>query len=403
MDLKKFLKIIVFLILALSMVSCTPGAHQDGGNQSNENSMASQLKEGEENTEKKSDNTKEIVSKVYSLKDLQEGEILHVKLIPDQNYTVKNMTSLDGFDDDENLLSAKDKISQGLIDSFVEDLEDGKRQQGLKNQMDHKKLNMSESLKYIQPDDYYEDITSYLIDADNDGIDDLVSEIYIGGTAGFVDFNFYKGKEDGTFAKTQTYTSIMADFYFLEYDGLNYLIKESYDYSKDEFLGVKIYLYEEGLCSDFKAISKEVTAYQLKDIKKSEKHPADFVDKVLNKKALEEIIPKLETNDWVILGTGETSTDDLHIYKADINNDGLDEKYLKSMFYPPNMGGHMIGEVSFFDDTPQYISDLSNEILGLDSPAIYYSFWLEDIDGVNVSYLCFYDSGNYVIYAYLIK
>ncbi len=376
MDLKKILKIIVFLILALSLVSCTPGAHQDGGDESNENPMASQLKEGEENTEKKADNTKEIVSKVYSLKDLQEGEILHVKLIPDQDYTVKNMTSLDGFDDDENLLSVKDKIPQGLIDSFVEGLESGKRQQGLKNQMDHKKLNMAESLKYNQPEDYYEDITSYLIDADNDGIDDLVSEIYIGGT----------------------YTSIMADFYFLEYDGLNYLIKESYDYSRDEFLGVKIYLYEEGLCSDFKAISKEVTAYQLKDIKKSEKHPADFVDKVLNKKALEEIIPKLETNDWVILGTGETSTDDLRIYKADINNDGFDEKYLKSMFYPPNMGGDMIGEVSFFDDTPEYILDLSNEILGLDS-----LFWLEDIDGVNVSYLCFYDSGNYVIYAYLIK
>lgn len=95
--------------------------------------------------------------------------------------------------------------------------------------------------------DFAGDYTMFLVDGDNDGISDIVAEIYYGGTGGFTEYVFYQGQEDGTFEKTCTYDAVHQNFIFIRYDEKNYLCRRLYDYDTKEYSGISLTCYVDGV------------------------------------------------------------------------------------------------------------------------------------------------------------
>ena len=89
----------------------------------------------------------------------------------------------------------------------------------------------------------------HLVDADNDGIEDLYAELYYGGTGGFVDDVLYHGNGDGTYSRDYVYETIMHDATFITWNGKNYLVEPCIDYNRKTLSGLYLTSFENGKLS----------------------------------------------------------------------------------------------------------------------------------------------------------
>lgn len=170
-------------------------------------------------------------------------------------------------------------------------------------------------------------------DVDNDGIDDILSEEYFGGTGGFTEFLCFKGQEDGSFVRTSRYNHIREEFAVISYEGKNYLCRTTYDYGKKMYDGFDLFCYENGARVEevrLRVIPEEYSfTFQYMDDTCKE-----WVAEYFSLERCREIYEDVDQY-RPVMGNAETETEEG--FWADLNNDGEQECYDKYIWTASNM------------------------------------------------------------------
>lgn len=244
-----------------------------------------------------------------------------------------------------------------------------------------------------------ESVTSVKVDADNDGIQDLVGEIYWGGTGGFCSMVLNRGLKDGGYERTNSFENLLQEYSFISYQGKNYMLMREFDYDTKYDSGYTLYLYEEGTLADGMIFSFEIEDYDMRIAKEVSSYDGmEQIRKTLSNKELPLI---LGNNSGVIDGTaekiGEENGD--YRYTCDIDNDGNPEYYNKSMWYPSNMGTVMQCIYDFKNSN--VLGDLSGRLADEVGEGRLYTFWIDRInEEENIIYLYYGNNLDYSLYAY---
>lgn len=168
-------------------------------------------------------------------------------------------------------------------------------------------------------------------DGDNDGISDIMAEVYSGGSGGFTNFIFYKGTADGEFVRTSSYAHIMEGLSVISFEGKNYLCRTVYDYGKKKYQGVALFCYEDGVRREevhlfFVPEEVDVAVTECGAYREYAEWAAEECISVYN-----------QADDYeVFYGSAETPVQEEGVL-CDIDNDGIAESYSKSIWTASNM------------------------------------------------------------------
>ncbi len=272
-------------------------------------------------------------------------------------------------EEESTLLKSPTYIDQALIDLLSNSLAHNTQHEALKDIVSDRLLTKEEvavielggfedyMVELMESDSrYFAYHQVMLVDADNDGIDDIIIYLHSGGSAGFVDLIFYKGDENGTFK--ETYSSNFGYYTenaFVKYNGKNYFLLTSVDYDRKVRTGFDLYCFEDGVLKESLSIQKEPESYSLSSKKVISDEYNSMADE-LSEKAQTIYFDFIDSNECMV-GSGETELSDdeevdanvlrkiaqdsvIHIlsdwYRSDFDNDGIYEIYSKSVFLPSN-------------------------------------------------------------------
>lgn len=247
----------------------------------------------------------------------------------------------------------------------------------------------------------FETVYSFMGDIDNDGIQDLIGQIYGGGTGGFSTMVLYRGSEVGEYTLTNSFECLLQNYVILHYQGKNYLLMEEFNYNTKYYSGYTLYLYEEGILADGMDFYFEIEDYDKRVEYEKQSFPGmDLIRNALGDKGLPEL---LDNNDGVLIGSAELIEEENSSiqYSCDIDNDGIAEKYNKYMWYPSNMGTVMMCMYVFDDST--VLDEVQESLVDEVGEGRLYAFWLDRIDGKNIMYLYYGENLDFTLYAVLIS
>ncbi|MDF2611445.1 MAG: putative secreted protein [Lachnospiraceae bacterium] len=330
-------------------------------------------------------------------------ELLRVDFTARTHAKVEDLKEYYSTIEDNSQFSHSTEIPKELCDLILEAMDTGTEQKALTPLMVGTKISQEEFI--IQNGlqlDFMETVLPIKVDGDNDGVEDLIGQRYWGGTGGFSSMEFYKGSADGKNTLTNTFECFIQEFNFLLYEGNYYLLMEEFDYNTKYYSGYTLYLYENGTLADGKVFTFAIDDYDMNIV--YEEVSFGEIDEVKNTLCNKKIPEILFDNDGVIHGSAETIysyNNSEYEYSSDINNDGNQEYYNKSMWYPSNMGNVMSCLYVFEDSMilDDICSRLSNEV----GDGRLYTFWIDKVNGKNLLYLYFGNNLDYSMYAFLIN
>lgn len=304
-------------------------------------------------------------------------------------------------------------VEQEFIDLLKNSLNENNEYEVLKDKVSSKLLTIEE-LAVIDLDGTLDALISHLeensryssyhqimlVDADNDGIDDIILYLHSGGSAGFVDLVFYKGAGDGTY--TETYSSLFGIYTenaFVQYNGQNYFLLTSVDYNRKVRTGFDLYYFTDGVLVEHVSIQKEPESYVLfeKTIISDE---YDALADALSDKAQE-----IYFNQEIIVGSGEAKLSDeekqeanemrksvqgstiLVIsswYTGDIDNDGIFEIYSKGMFSPSNNSTYIHLTFDCFKGSQEMNIQMNYGLAIWADDKIPQNLWVESVENKNI-------------------
>ena len=165
-----------------------------------------------------------------------------------------------------------------------------------------------------------------VVDADNDGIEDIYLSEYLGGSLGSIEYYLFAGREDGSYELTDRLEELRMEFAFIEWEGKNYLAKTTWNYTKKVYDGISLECYEDGIYQG--GVWLAITPKEGKDGReiqtsylKEEKYRS------LEEKLLE-FAKEYQAEERVGLGTAETENEEADYKRScDIDNDGEIEEY----------------------------------------------------------------------------
>lgn len=250
------------------------------------------------------------------------------------------------------------------------------------------------------------------VDGDNDGIEDLFAWFSDGGSMGANYRVFLKGQKDGSFVRTDSWEDITQELIFIEYEGKNYLLETTYDYYKKCTDGFLVSCFEEGIRCERIYIRLTSDGYEA-DINLSDRGYKELADKIAEMK--DDGFEKDYTYDWLFdIGDGEEKDDaaegleNTHgraYYRSDINNDGKEERYTKSIFYPSSLYASMRLVSSLYLN-----GNSEGEALltyyGMECEGVPLAFWVEHVEKTDkqiVCLLCYDGLNRYIIYGFQIE
>lgn len=247
-----------------------------------------------------------------------------------------------------------------------------------------------------------ETIEAYKVDIDNDGSDDIIALHFYGGTGGFSSMDLYKSSSDGRYSLVHSLQCLRQNFGVLPYEGKNYLLLEEFDYNSKFYSGYSLYLYENGTLADGKGFSFAIDDYSM-DIVYEDKafEGIDGIKATLCNAKMPEV---LENGEGVIVGNAEvfdSTTFNGFAYSSDIDNDGDLDYYNKSMWYPSNMGTVMTCIYDFEDTT--IVDDILTSIVADNEYDRLYTFWIDEVNDVNILYLYIANNMDFSLQALLIS
>lgn len=212
-----------------------------------------------------------------------------------------------------------------------------------------------------------------MVDADNDGIEDVFMEQYA----------------------------------FVEWEGKNYPVWVNYDYIKKMFRGVSVTCHEEGECADWCSVwLKQGEGEDSYEVEMT--YLADEKYRPLAE-TLWEFDVYYDAKDYepesLPLGTAEAFDDYTQTWKSDLNNDETEERYSKWIFYPSNLGTRR-WLVFSLEDVSQERLQHSNRIRDIIDAGEGYAMlmWVDETEFGNVTYVLYEDGlYDFHITAYLIE
>lgn len=298
--------------------------------------------------------------------------------------------------------SHESRIPQELIDLVRQAMQAGNEESLAPLIVAGTELNKDEFLLLtgFELDDYSY-VFPFRIDMDNDNIEDIICQNYGGGTGGFSSMKLFRGM-DGKYVLTNSFECLLQEFFFLSFQGKNYLLMKNFDYYTKYFSGYDLYLYTNGTLADGVSFSYITEDYneQVRYENDSFAGMAQIKNTLLNKK-----MPDILNNGGgIIFGTGEKineRADDIYRYSADIDNDGQLEHYYKEMWYPSNMGTVMSCMYRFSDSNA--LEDLMLRLSDEIGEGRLYTFWLDKVADKNVLYLYIGNNLDFSLYAYLLE
>ena len=235
-------------------------------------------------------------------------------------------------------------VPQSLIDALTDAMLAGEIQPTLEVMMNDRVLSAEEIAEYAEANTGLlaelgstELMGSYVLvmaDIDNDGITDILSEEYFGGTAGFTEFVCFKGMEDGSFVRTSRYSHVMEEFGIICYEGKNYLCRTAFDYNKKQYNGLDLFCYEDGVRKEEVRLRLSPDGYMV-TMTECLNDYLGYVEKTLS---AENCVIVYENIEEFMPIVGNAESEAAGMYQSDINNDGISEKYQKSIWQPSNMG-----------------------------------------------------------------
>lgn len=250
------------------------------------------------------------------------------------------------------------------------------------------------------------------VDEDNDGIEDLFAWISDGGSMGSNTRVFLKGQKDGSFIRTDIWEDITQELSFINFEGKNYLLETTFDYYKKFVDGFLISCFQDGVCCERVYIQLTNDGYET-DINLSDRSYKELADKIAGMK--DAGFEKDYGYDWLFdIGSGEVKDDapegleDTYrgaYYRSDINNDGKEEWYTKSVFYPSSLYASM-----YLQDRLYLNGNSEGEELvtyyGLEYEGKPLAFWVEHVEETDkqiVCLLCYDGLSRYILYGILIE
>lgn len=294
-------------------------------------------------------------------------------------------------------------IPQELVDIIVESMKNGTELETLKAMVCDRKMTEEECVEAAYSNDAIRwevemasEVGSYIMvvtDGDNDGITDIGMESYGGGSGGFTDFVFYKGQSDGTYVLTSSYPHVMEEFAFISYEGKQYLCRTLFDYNKKQVNGFDLFYYEDGKRVENVWLELIPQEYEIAITKEPQGVYADYVKESLSpEKCLkyQEMVEEFET----ITGNAERDS-----WICDLNNDGEDEEYNKSIWIPSNMGTY-----SCLTFDCENLPEVIDMIYHGETNGIPMMMWVDTVDGKNIiNVLHRTDIYDFFIVGYLIE
>ncbi len=302
--------------------------------------------------------------------------------------------------EDEKKFSLSSRIPQEVYDLVVEAMKSETEEETFEQLKSGTEMSKEEFCNLTGMDlEEIEDIIPLKVDADNDGIQDIVGLFYWGGTGGFSSMELYQGSENGEYKSSNSFDCLYQDYSFISYQEKNYLLMKRFDYNTKYYSGYTIYLYENGVLADGMSFWFDIQDYNMKISYES----STFVEieQIKNTLSNKELPKVLENNDGVIYGTGEKidgSSSTGYLYSSDIDNDGKLEKYNKSMWYPSNMGTVM--ECTYEFEDSNVLEDLYARLSDEVGEGRLYTFWIDKIGDENIMYLYYGNNLDYSLYAF---
>ena len=278
---------------------------------------------------------------------------------------------------------SKDDIPQALLDKITSAMLDKTERETLETLKNDKKLtkdaifalakdNLALRNDVIQAD-VWNDYTMIMADADNDGIPDIVAQEYFGGSAGFWEYNFYKGQEDGTYQKTSSYDALMEEFAVISYDGKNYLCRMLYDYNKKVYDGIRLACYVDGIQVQAAELTLFPEEYDVKLTECAEEKYRAYAEDILqNSLAFKQMIDEYKC----INGSSEEQSEEQYEFQCDLDNDNHAEQYDKSISMPSN------SETSVLYGEGEGIKHTNDALEAVDGTPI--MLWVEPFEGKNI-------------------
>ena len=189
-------------------------------------------------------------------------------------------------------------------------------------------------------------------------------------------------------------------------------METTYDYNKKNTDGFLISCFQEGICCEMAFIRLTNDGYEA-DINLSDRSYRELADKIAGMK--DTGFEKDYDYDWLFdIGNGEVKDDAPKgledtgrgaYYRSDINNDGKEEWYTKSIFYPSSLYASM-----HLQDSLYLNGDSEGEELlayyGLECEGVPLAFWVEHVEETDkqiVCLLCYDGLSRYIVYGVLIE
>lgn len=377
---------------------------------------------GKEEVEDTVPQTEEMIEEELTAEEIQEEEPAEKEEPAEEEDPIKGESKLIEADEPE-------LIPEDLLVYLEEAIFAENRAEMLKKLVSDRELTRDEIESYLDNPDVAEFVKTWCdmslswgyavvkVDGDNDGIEDLVGIASDGGSAGGAYRFFFKGQEDGTYEEASVYPDIMREFAFIEWDGKNYLLQTDFDYALKEVNGLVVACYEDGEEVETIELTQEIKDYEANVVfvgrgyqnlvdQWAEKGKGGFLSEDTygwempigsSEQELKEVPKGLRSAAVFYEGKG---------YAADIDNDGIDEWYVKNIFYPSSMGTQAFLECYITHEAPpQKIVDLES-CWELEYEGVPLLFWVEYVEGIHgqiVCLMCYDGLSTNRLYGYLIQ
>lgn len=227
-----------------------------------------------------------------------------------------------------------------------------------------------------------------LVDADNDGTEDVMLCRYLGGSCGPVDYILFRGLEDGTYEKTDMQPRIKEEFAFIRYEGRNYLARTTYHFGKKIYDGIELDYYKEGKYQGsvwirIAAVEGDEARTLTTPYLKEEKY------RILEQN-LYEFSYTYEAYMESPKGTAEVIIEGGKRYdrSSDFNNDGVTEYYHADMWLTTNY--YTADCMEFYTNEEQEeADDLLSDVIYEQEEGTPMYLWVDETEFGNVTYVLF--------------
>lgn len=170
-----------------------------------------------------------------------------------------------------------------------------------------------------------------LVDADNDGIEDILAEEYFGGSGGFVHWVLLKGQPDGSFIKTSEYEHAAEKIGVIGYKGRNYLCRIGFFGAEDRRnWGFDLYCYENGSRVERVLVRLRPKEFQTRVAACSDEAYEELAVSAGEKCA--GIYENIICNRIMTGSAEQKNPDGEGTFQCDLDNDGVSESYRKSFW-----------------------------------------------------------------------